>query len=200
MLQSIEIKNYKSIEDVTIALGRVNLFIGENGAGKSNILEACALAGAANAGKLDNEFLSARGVRVTQPQLMRAAFEKNSRILPIIVNITDLSGLTVVYHLQNDNSPYFKWHSRTQCYGKDLTEIFTFENIKKFIEIKGISRDKYIKDATVFLEAVRQLDEGGALEALHSGQKAKKNFVENDSKRNLQQQLNWKRKTSLLDC
>ncbi len=40
MLQEITIKNFKSIADDTIELGRVNVFIGENGCGKSNIFEA----------------------------------------------------------------------------------------------------------------------------------------------------------------
>jgi len=64
----------KSIENLSINLGRINVFIGENGCGKSNILEAITLASAATQNKLDNEFLTSRGVRVTIPQLMRSAF------------------------------------------------------------------------------------------------------------------------------
>ena len=40
MLRELTIKNYKSILDHTIELGRINVFIGENGCGKTNILEA----------------------------------------------------------------------------------------------------------------------------------------------------------------
>ncbi len=40
MLTKIEIENFKSIYKETIELGRVNVFIGENGCGKTNILEA----------------------------------------------------------------------------------------------------------------------------------------------------------------
>ncbi|MBK8625792.1 MAG: AAA family ATPase [Saprospiraceae bacterium] len=42
MFDKIEIKGFKSIVNDTIELGRVNVFIGENGCGKSNILEAFA--------------------------------------------------------------------------------------------------------------------------------------------------------------
>jgi AAA15 family ATPase/GTPase len=57
MITELDIKNYKSIRELTLPLGRINVFIGENGAGKSNILEVIALAAAA-ADKLDHEFLS----------------------------------------------------------------------------------------------------------------------------------------------
>jgi len=40
MIEKIHIKNFKSIYDLELDVGRVNLFIGENGSGKSNLLEA----------------------------------------------------------------------------------------------------------------------------------------------------------------
>lgn len=46
MFTEVQIENYKSIQSLKIGLGRVNVFIGENGCGKSNVLEAIALAGA----------------------------------------------------------------------------------------------------------------------------------------------------------
>lgn len=43
MLTNIHIENYKQFEDFTMPkLGRVNLIVGKNGAGKSNLLEAIA--------------------------------------------------------------------------------------------------------------------------------------------------------------
>ncbi|MCU0541542.1 MAG: AAA family ATPase [Oscillatoriaceae cyanobacterium Prado104] len=78
MLKEVRIKNYKSIQKLKLELGRVTVLIGENGCGKSNILEAIALASAAADDKLDNEFLASRGIRVTEPQLMRSAFEKEN--------------------------------------------------------------------------------------------------------------------------
>ena len=46
LLRQIVISNYKSIEEIDIELGRFNVFIGANGSGKSNILEAIAMIGA----------------------------------------------------------------------------------------------------------------------------------------------------------
>lgn len=63
MIREITVQNFKSLEDLHLPLGRVTVLIGENGAGKSNILEAVAFLGAAAQDKLDPEFLHARGVR-----------------------------------------------------------------------------------------------------------------------------------------
>ena len=42
MFKRLAIKNFKSIIDLTIELGRVNVFIDANGMGKSNVLDAIA--------------------------------------------------------------------------------------------------------------------------------------------------------------
>jgi len=76
MLKSIKIKNFKSVQDLEIELGRVNVFIGENGCGKTSILEAIGLASAAISNKLDQEFLVSRGIRVSEPRLMKSAFSR----------------------------------------------------------------------------------------------------------------------------
>jgi len=55
MLTNLHIENYKSIHNLDIDLGRVNVFIGENGCGKSNILEALAFASAAKSNRLRND-------------------------------------------------------------------------------------------------------------------------------------------------
>src|SRR4051812_4324378 len=109
MIKNLTIRNYKSIEDMPLDLGRFNVFIGENGAGKSNVLEAIALASAAVGDKLDNEFLVSRGVRVTRAELMRAAFDAQSHREPIVIDVTDDDGEHLALELQNDNAPYSKW-------------------------------------------------------------------------------------------
>ena len=85
MIKKIEIKNFKSIPQLELELGRINVFIGANGSGKSNILEGITMGAAALAGKLDNEFLSTR-IRTTSPDLMTSAFEmptKTSQLIDI---------------------------------------------------------------------------------------------------------------------
>ena len=110
MIRELHINNYKSLHDLTLDVGRFNVFIGENGCGKSNLLEAIALAAAAAADKLDHEFLTSRGIRVTEPQLMRSAFSAESRLEPIEIGVV-LEDFDVIleYTLENDNQPYSKW-------------------------------------------------------------------------------------------
>jgi len=74
MIRTIRIQNYKSILDHTIELGRFNIFIGENGCGKTNFLEAIAMASAAVAGKLDAEELYSKGVRIAKPSTTFSSF------------------------------------------------------------------------------------------------------------------------------
>lgn len=74
MLRKVTIQNYKSILDDTFELGRINVFIGENGCGKSNLLEALVLASAARTEHTSSEDLFNRGVRVAPVDLMRSAF------------------------------------------------------------------------------------------------------------------------------
>lgn len=75
MINKIEIKNFKSIVDLKMDLGRLNVIIGANGCGKTNILESFAFASAASQKKLDNEYLLARGIRIPGPQFVIPAFE-----------------------------------------------------------------------------------------------------------------------------
>jgi len=109
MIGEVRIENYKSIQKLKLELGRVTVLIGENGCGKSNILEAIALASAAADDKLDNEFLASRGIRVTEPQLMRSAFEMENLVKDIKIEIkgNDRENFSCILH--NDNSPYSQW-------------------------------------------------------------------------------------------
>ncbi len=78
MIEEIHIKNFKSIAGDTIALGRVNVFIGENGCGKSNILEAVAFASVSKKyDHVDGDILHNNNIRVTKPILMVNQFEEN---------------------------------------------------------------------------------------------------------------------------
>ncbi|EKV03086.1 putative ATPase [Leptolyngbya sp. PCC 7375] len=109
MIESIHIKNYKSILDLSFDVGRVNVLIGENGCGKSNILEALVLTGAAEANKLDNEFLANRGIRVTAPALMRSGFNQGkSKVIEVTVKFLG-QDYVQDYTLEHDDKPYSSW-------------------------------------------------------------------------------------------
>ena len=74
MLENLAVRTFKSLEDVTVDLGLVNVFIGANGSGKSNLLEALGVLSAAADGKVDDQALLARGVRPGLPLLYKSAF------------------------------------------------------------------------------------------------------------------------------
>lgn len=74
MITRVEIKSFKSLENVELDLGQVNVFIGANGSGKSNLLEAIGVLGAAAFGRVDDEALLRRGVRPGVPKLYKSAF------------------------------------------------------------------------------------------------------------------------------
>lgn len=74
MLENLSVKTFKSLEDVTVELGSVNVFIGANGSGKSNLLEALGVLSAAADGRVDDQNLLARGVRPGVPALYKSAF------------------------------------------------------------------------------------------------------------------------------
>lgn len=88
MLQEITIKNFKSIVNDTIELGRVNVLIGENGCGKSNILEAVGFASAALEERVDNENLISKGVRVAKPSLIISNFRNRKQASKFSIHLT----------------------------------------------------------------------------------------------------------------
>lgn len=84
MIERLSVHTFKSLEDVTVELGQVNVFIGANGSGKSNVLEALGVLSAAANGKVDEQALLARGVRPGAPKLYKSAFpaKPGTRIPP----------------------------------------------------------------------------------------------------------------------
>lgn len=75
MIDSLKIERFKSIRDLELKFGKVNLFIGGNGSGKSNLLEAIGVASAALGRGISDADFSGKGVRITPPALMKSAFK-----------------------------------------------------------------------------------------------------------------------------
>jgi predicted ATPase len=79
MINRIEIHAFKSIQEAELDLGTFNVFVGANGSGKSNIIEAIGVLGAAAAGRVDDEALLHRGVRPGTPDLYKSSFRGSRR-------------------------------------------------------------------------------------------------------------------------
>jgi predicted ATPase len=143
MFTEVQIENYKSIQSLKIGLGRVNVFIGENGCGKSNILEAIALAGAAAGNKLDNEFLAPRGIRVTEPEFMRSAFDKENITKEIKINLQKGDKFGLSFAIQNRNKDYSPWEYI-------LREVPDLNKVQEDIDIVNLIPDKISPDEISF--------------------------------------------------
>ncbi len=78
MLAAIGIKGFKSVHNIPLLeLGQVNVFIGANGSGKSNLLEAVGMLSAAGGrSHIDAIHLSERGIRHSPPGLYKTSLKE----------------------------------------------------------------------------------------------------------------------------
>ena len=110
MLRKIRIQNYKSILDDTLELGRLNVFIGENGCGKTNILEALAMTSGALGGDLSADGLFNRGIRLARPSLTISAFANCVAAPAVEITLDGMAdSLKLVSHGGPDFSANVTW-------------------------------------------------------------------------------------------
>jgi AAA15 family ATPase/GTPase len=89
MIDKIHIHNFKSIVDLTIPLSNINVFIGENGCGKSNILEAIAFGSAAMKGDLSDVILNSKGFRVSSSEITFNSFKSDETVEKLATLLVD---------------------------------------------------------------------------------------------------------------
>src|ERR1043166_7977176 len=83
-LEKITIRNFKSIRDQTLQLGRLNIFIGGNGSGKSNLIEVFRFLR-----EIVNENLAGYTARKGGPEALLHFVEKVSRTAEVRVEFSD---------------------------------------------------------------------------------------------------------------
>lgn len=149
MIEKIHIQNFKSIYDLEVEVGRVNLFIGENGSGKSNLLEALVFVSASESNMLANEFLVSRGLRVPEPELMRSAFEQEDKEKNIKIYI-GYKQFSREYEFENDNKEYSIWENK-------IKSNILSENIDDFILF--LEENKKDLQNTAHTSSIEKLDE-----------------------------------------
>ena len=124
MIRTIMIEGFKSIPSMQLELGRVNCFIGANGVGKSNILEAIGVLGSAANGKVDDESLRYRGVRLGLPRLYKSSFEAGRTPAHIALSATGAKEETFRVSLLNPlENPNPAWSYKTEYLSDGQTEI-----------------------------------------------------------------------------
>lgn len=79
IIKEINVKNFKSLYDVSFQPGKVNVFIGANGAGKSTILEAIGILSAAMTDRVNNNVLQRKGIRLSTSSLYKSKFKTMKR-------------------------------------------------------------------------------------------------------------------------
>lgn len=167
LIENISIENYKSITDLKLQLGRFNVFIGANGSGKSNILEAIAMIGASKSNDLDLEGLLNRGVRIANPRLTLSSFLGKPSNKEMAIDITyrdqgQIIPIRSVFESSNINDTYAKWIDKQvesnipgtilnllkEIYGKGqkLSEEEVLDKLNQKLAEKGIHQEnKYTK-------------------------------------------------------
>ena len=118
MIRKLKIERFKSLVKLELELGRINVFVGANGSGKSNLLEGLGVLGAAAFGRVDDETLLRRGVRPGVPRLYRSAFgsKGGKRIVQDIgLEAIDKSGAFLTVTLWNaDKNVGGPWTFKTE--------------------------------------------------------------------------------------
>jgi AAA15 family ATPase/GTPase len=144
MVREIHIKNFKSIVEDKIELGRVNVFIGENGCGKSNILEAMAFSGASwHSGHtiIEKEALIEKGVRIVKPSLMINGFSGRKAKENIVINIkSDKSAFKVNLSPDNDDIHSSKWSGKKEMLFLSKYNENEFNNYIAVNDVKNVEK------------------------------------------------------------
>ena len=116
MINNLEIRCFKSIYSMDISLGNLNLLIGSNGCGKTNILEALGVLSSSVYGVIDDESLLRRGVRPGVPRLYKTSNKKHS-ISPHISFSVQGNGCEYKVSLLNPlEKPRPKWDYKTETF------------------------------------------------------------------------------------
>lgn len=151
MIKSISINNFKSIVDIKLPLGQFNVLIGENGCGKSNILEGIAFSTAALSNKLEREYFANRGIRYADSTSILSAFSDRKRI-NIEIDFDHIVKKFSLYFDSNDKSGIWKIEEDKEIYlqaFKKYTgyDFDTYENLmKQYIESLNWIAQKIDKD------------------------------------------------------
>jgi len=126
MLSKLSVERFKSLVKLELELGQINLFIGANGSGKSNLLEALGVLGAAAFGRVDDETLLRRGVRPGLPQLYKTAFplKRKENVPHILFGAEATTGATFEVTLWNPlQNPSPAWRFKTENLRRGINDV-----------------------------------------------------------------------------
>lgn len=172
MIKRVQIKNFKSVVNLPLDLGNFNVLIGENGSGKSNILEAIAFGAAASADKLDFEFLGSRGIRVTNAEFMSSAFpEIKGKQIQIDFSTNEQLFSEIKFLISVDPENNKKWINEIKetidkKFGDEIANLLFIEDPKaRRVELlKHVKVEKLIPSMEKFADGIIELTKKDGLE------------------------------------
>lgn len=114
MIRHLEVSSFKSLRKASLDFSNINIFIGANGAGKTNILEAIGVVSAAAYGVVDDESLLRRGIRPGVPRLYKTSNKKYTTSPHIAFEVGNENCRYTVSLLNPLENPRPKWHFKTE--------------------------------------------------------------------------------------
>lgn len=133
MIRNLKIEHFKSLVKFELELGRINVFVGANGSGKSNLLEALGILGAAAFGRVDDETLLRRGVRPGVPSLYKSAFPSKEKVPRLFFGATSKEGARYEVGLWNPiENPDPAWRFMTERLERAEGNEVVTRGIKKY--------------------------------------------------------------------
>jgi predicted ATPase len=160
MITKVEVKSFKSLLSVSVELGSINVFIGANGSGKTNFLEALGLLSCAASGRVDDESLIRRGVRPGIPSLYKSSF-KGSKLrneIHIEAQSESASYSVGLFNTLRDISSPWKYH--TENWHQGLHKIIgrSHRTGTKYDAERGLAALKAVESKEIYPAAVQLLD------------------------------------------
>lgn len=147
MFTKLKIENFKSIVNLEVDLGRFNVFIGENGCGKSNILEGVAFLSAAKSRRLDTVNLNSKGIRIAKPSLTNSCFP-DLRFKSIDISLeknSDNSTISIPNECrlinENPDDIYSEWQDQEEKKFKEFLSGFLKDKITNLKRNEGLAHE-----------------------------------------------------------
>lgn len=153
MLRKVKIENFKSVVNQTLHLDMFNVIIGANGCGKSNLLEAIAMAGLSSSGALLPEMFESRGIRLSDNRFMRSAFED-----------VDNEYISIKVETSDGDESFYRIHYNTEQKPAQWEDVVEEETRILLSAIQENGSQFKVKDLKAFIEKMsRKLDDDKAL-------------------------------------
>lgn len=134
MIRKLSVERFKSLVKLDeLELGRINVFVGANGSGKSNLLEAVGVLGAAAFGRVDDETLQRRGVRPGVPSLYKSAYALHEKVPHIRFRAVSEKGDSFEVTLWNPiENPSPAWRFKTEALARANGTLVASRGVKGF--------------------------------------------------------------------